>query len=88
MCVVIGDRLAFPAAEQLIERHIRCEIQYRWILRQHTGEALSLPTAPTPRLKTHGRILGSVTTTVTIQTWSYHSIVCAAPRLYHLRNFG
>src|SRR5215204_4367455 len=35
-----------------------------------------------PSPKTHGSVSGSVTTTVTIQTWSYHSIVRAAPRLY------
>jgi hypothetical protein len=29
---------ALEAAEQLIERQIRRDIQYRWILRQNTGE--------------------------------------------------
>src|SRR5262245_53874775 len=71
-------------AEQLIERHIRPDIQYRWVFRQNierqsrrniqyrlilrhkVGEALSLPTGPTSLFKTHGRVSGSVTTTVTL----------------------
>ena len=38
----------FPCeAEQLIERQIRRDIQYRLILRQNAGEELPLPTGPT-----------------------------------------
>jgi hypothetical protein len=56
-------------AEQFIERQIRRKIQYRWILRQNSGEELPLPSGPIPALKTHGSISGSVTTTVTIHLW-------------------
>jgi len=57
------------AAEQFIERQIRRKIQYRWILRQNSGEELPLPSGPIPTLKTHGSFSGSVTTTVTIHLW-------------------
>src|SRR5262245_56257803 len=76
-------------AEQLLERHRRRNIPYRWIVRHHAGEERSLPTSPTSPLKTHGRVSGSVTTMVTLQAsqpWSpsrcgaHHSIVRAAPR--------
>ena len=43
-------------AEQFIERQIRRKIQYRWILRQNSGEELPLPSGPIPALKTHGSI--------------------------------
>ena len=35
-------------AQQLIERQIRRDIQYRLILRQNAGEELPLPTGLTP----------------------------------------
>src|SRR5262245_32884574 len=44
-------------AEQCIERQIRRKIQYRWILRQNSGEELPWPGGPTPALKTQQRIL-------------------------------
>ena len=44
-----------------MERHIRRDIQYRWILRHNAGEALALPTGPTSPLKTHGSVSGKVT---------------------------
>src|SRR4029450_691824 len=56
-------------AEQRMERHRRHDIHYRWIVRQYAGEELSLSTAPTFPLTTHGRVSGSVTTTAPLQTW-------------------
>jgi len=58
-------------AEHLIERHIRRDSQYRWILRHNAGEELSLPTGPTSLLKTHGRVSGSVTVPVAASTWCW-----------------
>src|SRR4029434_10994613 len=67
-------------AEQFIERQIRRKIQYRWILRQNSGEELPLPSGPIPALKTHRSISGSVTTTATIYLWCLYSIGCGTER--------
>jgi hypothetical protein len=56
MVISFNKDCPYSAAEQFIERQIRRKIQYRWILRQNSGEELPLPSGPIPALKTHGSI--------------------------------